>query len=344
MKFKKGDRVRILNGSKINDYAGCWVGDMKKYVGKIATVERGETFALKTKYFLTDCGGYCWDERGLELVTNESIVIYRNGDEVIALDKNTGKKGVAKCSPEDAFDFNVGAKIAFERLIDNGEVKEVKREAKVGEYIKIVKAYLTGGKYDDGDILKVVKTFPKSILSLGYVRCEGIGDHNIVNSEYVVLENYNPIKIVKQDKYEVGDKVKIVDKWNINTCQATNGAMDKWLGKVMTVKTVGFDTYRMEEDAGWLWNNACIEGKVVVDSSFKKEVKDEPKFKVGDVVEILTEKYDIPVGTRGTVKKVSSYDCVVDFHVRYERTHNCICLPTPTGLFLNHYSIKKVSE
>ncbi len=63
-----------------------------------------------------------------ELVpVNECIVVYRKDSKVIALDKVTGKKGIAKCSPEDEFDFDIGAKLAFERLtgtstgeVDNG--------------------------------------------------------------------------------------------------------------------------------------------------------------------------------------------------------------------------------
>ena len=46
----------------------------------------------------------------------ECIVIYRKYNDVIALDKSTGRKGIAKCSPEDKFDFGIGAKLAFERL------------------------------------------------------------------------------------------------------------------------------------------------------------------------------------------------------------------------------------
>ena len=46
----------------------------------------------------------------------ECIVIYSKYNDVIALDKSTGRKGIAKCSPEDEFDFGIGAKLAFERL------------------------------------------------------------------------------------------------------------------------------------------------------------------------------------------------------------------------------------
>ena len=63
-------------------------------------------------------------------------------------------------------------------------------------------------------------------------------------------------------KYKVGDKVRIVKEkqgrdWN------SEGLMDKWLGEVMTIRTVNLYTYCMEEDKGrWYWHEHMIEGKV----------------------------------------------------------------------------------
>ena len=44
----------------------------------------------------------------------EHIDIWSNGEKVIA--SMGTKEGVARCSPEDEFDFFVGAKLALERL------------------------------------------------------------------------------------------------------------------------------------------------------------------------------------------------------------------------------------
>lgn len=51
----------------------------------------------------------------------ESIALYRNGMVVTAVDKNTGNVGIAKCCPDDEFDFSTGAMIALERLADKNE-------------------------------------------------------------------------------------------------------------------------------------------------------------------------------------------------------------------------------
>ena len=103
-----------------------------------------------------------------------------------------------------------------------------------------------------------------------------------------------PYRIVKQDKYEVGDKVKIIDKWVLGCHENSNGKMDKWLGKIMTIREVSFNDYKMEEDktencgTGWYWNNKCIEGKVVEDVPEKTAVKEVKRpAKVGEWIKIV---------------------------------------------------------
>ena len=82
-------------------------------------------------------------------------------------------------------------------------------------------------------------------------------------------------------KYKAGDKVRIVSKWGEGCCQSQTGRMDKWLGKVMTVRDVGITLYRMVEDiednesGGWAWTENCIAGlacenKIVITSDGEK--------------------------------------------------------------------------
>ena len=63
-KFEVGDKVRILDGSKINDYAGGWALDMKNYIGEIATIKHASQISGTQCYRLEEFGFY-WDERGL---------------------------------------------------------------------------------------------------------------------------------------------------------------------------------------------------------------------------------------------------------------------------------------
>ena len=115
-KFKIGDKVKIIDGSKIKGYAGGWVSGMEQFIDDVATITSIFDYGDATGYTLTGHRSIKWDERGLAPVKPETIIIYRKDNEVVALDKVTGKKGIAKCSPKDQFDFMVGAKLAFERL------------------------------------------------------------------------------------------------------------------------------------------------------------------------------------------------------------------------------------
>lgn len=129
-KFQVGDKVRILDGSKIENYTGGWsTWGMKEDVGKVVTIKE-----VHEHYSSSDRIGYrmnevvcIWDERGLELVESkdkdkETIVIYRDGNEVIAFNKKTKEKAVAKCNPDDTFDFKIGAGLAFDRLMHKFKV------------------------------------------------------------------------------------------------------------------------------------------------------------------------------------------------------------------------------
>lgn len=62
-------------------------------------------------------------------------------------------------------------------------------------------------------------------------------------------------------KYKVGDRVRIVSK-RTNRMNA-DGGMDRWLGKIMTVRNIvdEEDRYEMEEDNGfWIWDDDMIAG------------------------------------------------------------------------------------
>lgn len=269
-KFKAGDRVRILDGSKIKNYAGGWIPKMGRYVGEVHEISNVEHLSSDSTNYRLEGVAYVWDERGLERCGNETIVIYRKDNEVVALDKRTGKKAIAKCSPEDTFDFNVGAKLAFDRLMNGNKestivedmrkrlksycrgrsccncklkyptsrcwrgtnfmakdaagnytmsdeeikhafnivfgtgIKEVKRRAKKGEYVKIVDAVSSYGNYKNGDILKIVDDMVH--VRYGYKPVEFLYD-----KEYVVLEGYKPKKEgepKEPHKFKVGDIVK----------------------------------------------------------------------------------------------------------------------------------------
>lgn len=78
-KFKVGDKVRVLDGSKIKNYTGTWCAPaMEKYVGQVCEIsDVFEHYIGKTAYNLKGIS-YAWDERGLEPAYK-----FKVGDKVI---------------------------------------------------------------------------------------------------------------------------------------------------------------------------------------------------------------------------------------------------------------------
>lgn len=166
----------------------------------------------KKHYFiaLLDCNSLAWgdspSETGItaaeflkEHTRKNCIVIYQKGSETIALNKATGEKAVAICSPDDTYNFETGARLAFDRLVKPPvkEVREVKRAANTGEYVKIVKVNNPreiNGKpdYKKGDILKIVGFF--NAITRKFPKYGEKDGQYLYESEYVVLENYQPPK------------------------------------------------------------------------------------------------------------------------------------------------------
>lgn len=118
VEYKVGDKVRV---KKLDERPWYWDshGQMDYLMGKVVTViDLTYSGAL-----IVDGGWVIKPEhiepvKHVEPVENKFIFIYREGNEVIAFD-NTNKKGIAKCHPDDEFNFKVGARIAFDRLIGN---------------------------------------------------------------------------------------------------------------------------------------------------------------------------------------------------------------------------------
>ena len=142
LKYKPGDRVRVRSDLKVGrqyymadkSTSDRWVGRMESFAGKVVTIDYILTCG---KYRVKECPSYNWTDGMFEDLIEERakpIVIYQRDDQhVIALDKNTGLKAEAKCSPEDTFNFYTGAQLAFERLMKTPVYKVA--AFKVGDYV-----------------------------------------------------------------------------------------------------------------------------------------------------------------------------------------------------------------
>ena len=217
-KFKVGERYT----SKLFVDKGAVI-EITKISGDVVSYKdiAGRTYSVKN----FEIGSLFSDM--LKKVGSETIVIYRNDNKVIALDKSTGEKAEANCNPADEFDFRTGAKLAFNRLMgedakpDNG-VREVKRKAKVGEYIKVVYAMPCLIPYKNGDIFKV-----NCVTTSGCICKKSEENVGLLHKEYVVLENYKPEEKSQEDddsEIRVGDMVEVTRSGG---CYST---YDTWSG------------------------------------------------------------------------------------------------------------------
>lgn len=178
MKYKVGDKVRIINNKKGYDHRA-------KYIGQTVTVKRanpnGERVYDEPHYSVKEGIPFVFFESELAPVNSQKIVITSDGTETLArlYDGNKViKSATAKCSPADAFDFNTGAKVAFERLI--GEEKKeqewrvVNRPARKGDYVRIVEPLFSFNEI--GDILKVESLHGTCIFVRGSDHPRDTGD------------------------------------------------------------------------------------------------------------------------------------------------------------------------
>jgi hypothetical protein len=179
-------------------------GDMDDHVGKVIRITDRKAHFFGNQYDFEVVRGepmlsLTFDEgsimgKGLIPVL-EKIVIYRKGNKVIAVNNGTGKEGVARCAPDDTFNFETGAKLAFKRLVGEDTAAEPvtpeEPKFKVGEFVRVVStkkgsiAKIHG--FPIGQIVKVV-----SVRDDGKYICEGVYSWcnygvgiQIVNSEHI---------------------------------------------------------------------------------------------------------------------------------------------------------------
>lgn len=186
MRFKAGDKVRVKK-FKVRPFYWNWDGKMDHLMGKVVKIER----TVNSRYVVRDSQNDCdWIFRDDDLEPlNETIVIYRKDREVIALDKTTGEKAIARCNPADEYDFHVGAKLAFERLTSAKPDKVQLSELKPGETFKI-------GKHDfivldhAGNTAKVIS---KGFMAENVVFDRDSKDYNTSNLKKVIEGDIQPI-------------------------------------------------------------------------------------------------------------------------------------------------------
>lgn len=154
------------------------------------------------------------------------IVITTDGKTTLARlfnEKGEVKRAEAKCSPSDTFDFETGAKIALDRLIEK-KAKETIRKAHVGEMVRLRGTGGYGEKHFDSDGVYKVE---KESYGCAMLRSKKGQLLAFLPWEYVVLDQAEdkPAKkfvphliSIGKDYGEIGKETKYVDAVGRKLC------------------------------------------------------------------------------------------------------------------------------
>jgi len=125
-KFKVGDKVRVRVYPK---HPSLWDFEerMDGFMGKTVTISSTTDSPVFQYHIAEDGEKWWWRTEDFESISErEFIVIRRDGSDVIASHKRGDeivKTAKAKCAPSDEFNFDTGAKLAFDRLVGREEPK-----------------------------------------------------------------------------------------------------------------------------------------------------------------------------------------------------------------------------
>lgn len=305
MRFKAGDKVRVKK-FKERPSGWNWGGKMDHLMGKVVKIDR----TVRSGYVVRDPKNdrdWIFRDDDLEPV-NETIVIYSKEREVIALDKATEDKAIARCNPADEYDFRIGAKLAFERLM-NGN----KENITVEDMRKRLKSYCNTRSCCDC-ILKS----PTCRCGMGahFMSKDGAGNYTMSNKEIkdafniVFGTGFKEDKPKELHKFKVGDIVKgnseIGRRYTVTNDNMTRGKVINATGDFITIEVLSHKT--MPDEVGEEY--AGVESKYfdLVEESQKLYngkivfTKGDGMFKTGHIYEVkdgrinTVEYGQLPIG------------------------------------------------
>lgn len=139
--------------------------------------------------------------------TNQEIHITTDGKTTYAVLKQNGKilsRSEAKCHPDDKFDFETGAKIAFDRLEIKKEVDEPKNPFKPGDIVECIFDYKVFGVFPPKGTLGQVIGINRQNVLVRWAKGSTHGDGEWWISAY-------DIKIHQHEEpFKVGDIVEYI--------------------------------------------------------------------------------------------------------------------------------------
>lgn len=256
----------MVNKYKVGD-SNSAAGKSNHY-GKIATIKEVNTWRDYCYTIDLDNERWVWRESEFEPVNEQKIVITTDG-KITTAKLYEGSKVIktaeAKCNPEDTFDFNVGARLAFDRL---------------------------SVKYKKGDKVKIVKNTCNHFSKIGNIIT--LTDIWRIDGNEVKWNYKESCGYITEDDVEPYVESETTDGWRVVNRPAKKGDYIRLVTKVFTFDKIGdiLKVYSVdgcvqvadrdcphrtgEYDPDYLWNYAKYQYEVV-----------ERVYKPGDKVKIV---------------------------------------------------------
>lgn len=272
MRFKAGDKVRVKK-FKERPFGWNWGGKMDHLMGKVVKIDR----TVRSGYVVRDPKNdrdWIFRDDDLEPV-NETIVIYSKEREVIALDKATEDKAIARCNPADEYDFRIGAKLAFDRLM-NGN----KENITVEDMRKRLELYCNCRCSN----CKLKSPTCRCGMGVHFMTKDKSGNYEMSNDEIegafniVFGAGVKEVKPKEPHKFKVGDIVKGNSesgrRYSVTNDNLTRGKVVRVAGDLIAIEVLSHKT--MPEEVG--------EEYVGIESKYFDLVEKAPKLYNGKIV------------------------------------------------------------
>ena len=204
-KFKIGDKVIAKKNTPYSITDNGWKGVVTYVCDSGNIFVKGPDIVSKigigvnSKYF------------DLDTECNQKIVITSDGKTTLArLYQNNSvvKTAKAKCSPDDEFDFEHGANLAYSRLMDLELVTaEEKPSFKNGDRVRIT-ANTNGHHFEIGSVVTIISYKTNSV---GDWKCRGIDCDNRIDSWFVKESDMVKVEGLDWEAFKAGKiAVKVI--------------------------------------------------------------------------------------------------------------------------------------
>lgn len=288
MKFKVGDKVRVRKDLKVGkayymenrNHFDRFTSHMARYAGQILEIERADsTYHAKENI-------WNWTDEMLSPVNDKKIVITSDGVETLARlyeGNKVIKTATAKCSPDDNFVFEEGARIALHRIL--------------GDY---------AGPIAENSPTTITDGIKRCIESTRKL-ADAVKAPTESDKKWRVVDR--PVKVGDYIRLKHNDYSSVADVGDVLKVYSVGGILAQVLNKDITRPL-------KEKPDNFKWNYFFFEFEVV--EPVEPEQQTEHKFKVGDRVRRTEES--LPYwrkGDTGTIVGVD--DSQVPYYIKKDR-------------------------